>query len=116
MRQAILPFAIWFGLTGPAWAQPQMFYEHYKAGRAQVDQGQFGAAVTSFKSALADVPNGPVPDANIYVALGYAQMRLGHLDEAGRSFNNAERELSRLTPTSRQQLQANRDIIKKLRQ
>jgi Flp pilus assembly protein TadD len=103
------------GLARTASAQPQLFYERYQAGREQLDRAQFEAAVTIFKAALAVIRPGQAPDPNIYVALGYAQMRLGRFEDAEVSFNWAQGELAKLTPTSREQLQANRDILQKLR-
>lgn len=113
MRPAILWITLCVGMAAVAWAQPQSFYERYEAGRAQLDKAEFEAAVATLNSALAGVPAGQAPDPNIYVALGYAQMRLGRFDEAESNFNLAEQ--SKLTPTSREQLQANRQVLRQLR-
>ena len=115
MRQAILTFVVLAGLAGTAWSQPQVFYDRYEAGRAQLDKSQFSEAVKTFNAALAAVPPGEAPDPNIYVALGYAQMRLGLLDDAEATFNVAQRQLGKLTPKSRQELQANREVLRLLR-
>jgi Flp pilus assembly protein TadD len=114
-RHSMLCVIVALGLAGVAAAQPQVFYQRYQTGRAQLDQTQFDAAVASLNSALAAVPAGQVPDPNIYVALGYAQMRLGHLDDANVSFNFAQQALGKLTPASRQQLQVNKEVLLKLR-
>jgi Flp pilus assembly protein TadD len=111
MRYSILPFAICLGMAAPASAQD--FFQRYQTGREQVDRGEFEAAVASLNAALAGLQPGQAPDPNIYVALGYAQMRLGRFEEASATFNMAEQ--SNLTPTSRQQLQANKAVLEQLR-
>lgn len=114
MRYPIRFLAIALGLATAAQAQPQQFYERYQAGRAQLERAEFEAAVATFKEALA-ASNGQAPDPNIYVALGYAQMRVGRFDEADLSFNLARKVLGKLTPTSRDQLKANTEVLRKLR-
>lgn len=113
--RVFFPFITLLGVTGAAWAQPHVFFERYQAGRTQIEQGQFDAAVASFNSALAAVSAEQVPDPNIYVALGYAQLRLGRLGDAEASFNIAQREVGRLTPASREQLQGNVQVLRQLR-
>lgn len=114
MRRAILSLILCCGLSAAAAAQPQIFDQRYQMGRTQVDSGQFSQAVESFKAALAAVPAGQVPDPNIYVALGYAEMRLGRLKEADSTFSLAQSQSAKLTTTSRQQLLVNREVLRKL--
>jgi len=114
MRQPVLALALACSLIGTASAQPQIFYQRYQAGRAQLDHGQFAPAAASFQAALAAVPPGQAPDPNIYVALGYAQMRLGRVNEANANFSLAQGQIGRLTPTSRQQLMANRQVLRQI--
>jgi Flp pilus assembly protein TadD len=114
MLRTILVLVVACGLSGAASAQPQVFYQRYQVGRTQVDRGQFAAAVTAFQSALAAVPSGQAPDPNIYVALGYAQMRLGRVNDANASFNLAQDQIGRLTATSRQQLTVNRQVLRQV--
>ena len=114
LLRAILALVLACGLSGTACAQPQVFYQRYQAGRVQLDQGQVAAALTSFQAALSAVPPGRVPDPNIYVAMGYAQMRLGRVNDANASFNLAQGQIGRLTATSRQQLIVNRQVLRQV--
>ena len=113
MRPVIIGLVLCIGIAGAGSAQAQSFYERYQAGRAQLDKSDFQAAVATLNSALTGVPSGQAPDPNIYVALGYAQMRLGRFEEADANFNLADQ--SQLTTTSREQLQANRQVLRQLR-
>jgi Flp pilus assembly protein TadD len=115
MRNQVFICVVALGLACPTGAQPSAFYQRYEAGRAQLDQGQFEVAVATFQSALA-AAGGEAPDPNIYVALGYAQMRSGRIDDAVRSFNSARNEIGKLTPNSRLQLDANSKALDQLRQ
>jgi Flp pilus assembly protein TadD len=67
------------------------------------------------ESALAALNGRPAPDPTIYSNLGWAQMQAGRLDEAEKSFAQAEQEWARLSPEEQRTLRNNQSQLARLR-
>jgi tetratricopeptide (TPR) repeat protein len=114
-HRSLLLAAAFLAALAAAPARAQDFKEAYRRGVGQLEAGQTDEAIRTMESALAALNGRPAPDPTIYSNLGWAQMQAGRLDEAEKSFAQAEQEWARLSPEEQRTLRNNQSQLARLR-